>query len=117
MNEAGAVLFLRGADDSGWRLPGDMVQTGERVEAALWRALRQESIAPPDAGADLVWFYAGARAAPWDAVALYRINASGSPAPAEGAYFSADALAGACDREILARVNDAVMGRVPFEVC
>jgi len=115
VNEAGRVLLTRAGDGSIRQLPGDLVRAGETAEEALWRSLRQESIEAT--AAELIWVYAGAQAAPWDAVALYRLSGNGAPASAQAAYFPADALRQVCDVGTLARVKDAVSGRTPFEVC
>lgn len=112
------VLLIRRTDRPGWHFPGGSVETGETVEDALRRALREEVSVTVEGTPELFGLYANPRLFPGDHVALFVVRAwsQGAWQPnagiAEQRLFASDALPGALVAPARARLSE-ILANLP----
>lgn len=97
--EARSVFLIRHTYVPGWHLPGGGVETGETIQQALVKELREEGNIELTGPAELFAFYKNLYASRRDHVALFVCRAHRQTAPrapdveiAEARFFSLDAL-------------------------
>jgi ADP-ribose pyrophosphatase YjhB (NUDIX family) len=109
------VLLVKSAGENGWRLPGDSVQNGEALDAALRRCLRKccgIEVEPP---AELFWIYAEGHDQQTGLFVVRQWRRTGSPVR-ELAYVPLNVLPDTVEPRIAARIRQALEGRTPSEM-
>lgn len=122
LNRAGDVFLIRHTYTPGWQLPGGGVETGETLNEALAKELREEACIRLTVPATLHGIYFNRKVSRRDHVALYVVRdfvVDGAKKPdmeiAEARFFPLDALPEGTTPATRRRLMEVTTGAVPDE--